>query len=98
MILSYFSLQNCNMHPASSESLHYAYILNLNQTTENFTYLFVTSTQHSLLRLRNFSGSWAVSLQILGRGINIQKTACNRLPSKRGTSVKTGRTAPGEGA
>ena len=86
------------MHPASSESLLYGHILNLNQTTENFTYLVVTSTQHSLLRLRNFSGSWAVSLQILGRGINIQKTACNRLPSKRGTSVKTGRTAPGEGA
>ena len=97
MILSYCSLQNCNMHPASSESYR-GHILNLNQTTENFTYLVVTSTQHSFLRLCNFSGSWAVSLQILGRGINIQKTACNRLPSKRGTSVKTGRTAPGEGA
>ena len=26
------------MHPASTESLHYGHILNLNQTTENFTY------------------------------------------------------------
>ena len=86
------------MHPASSESLHYGHILNLNQTTENFTYLVVTSTQHSLLRLCNFSGSRAVSLQILGRGIDIQKTSCNRFLSKRGTSVKTGRTAPSEGA
>ena len=77
MILSYCSLQKWNLHPASSKSFHYGH------TTENFTYLVVTSIQCSFLRLCNFSGSWAVSLQILLKEVY----ECKKLEEQRVTSA-----------